>query len=360
MLERPVTTISTYGSLGKITVNETQAGAHFQKQNIAEIVDQFWMRSAPSKHHELHNKLNTTFVYVTHDQVEAMTLAEKILVLRAGNIEQYGTPDDIYLHPASVFVAQFMGSPSMNMIPATTDGEKLILPDGTPLDIVLNPLGVPSRMNIGQVLEVHLGYAAHALGCKVATPIFDGATYSDIQELLQQAGLDPEGKSVLYDGRTGEPFDNKVTLVEVTGQTVWEALENGVDAYPELNGKFPQVSGIQYTFDASKPVGERIVSVTMVDGTPLDLDAWYTLACNDFMCGGGDGYTMLNVLNPDGASSNSETATQELPGCRLVYRTNDYYRTVISRYIQEQGTVAPDMEGRITILNPQDVNGTLS
>ena len=86
------------------------------------------------------------------------------------------------------------------------------LPDGTPLDIVLNPLGVPSRMNIGQVLEVHLGYAAQKLGWKVATPIFDGATYSDIQELLQQAGLDPEGKSVLYDGRTGEPFDNKVTV----------------------------------------------------------------------------------------------------------------------------------------------------
>ena len=86
------------------------------------------------------------------------------------------------------------------------------LPDGTPLDIVLNPLGVPSRMNIGQVLEVHLGYAAQKLGWKVATPIFDGATYGDIQELLQQAGLDPEGKSVLYDGRTGEPFDNKVTV----------------------------------------------------------------------------------------------------------------------------------------------------
>ena len=86
------------------------------------------------------------------------------------------------------------------------------LPAGTPLDIVLNPLGVPSRMNIGQVLEVHLGYAAQKLGWKVATPIFDGASYSDIQELLQQAGLDPEGKSVLYDGRTGEPFDNKVTV----------------------------------------------------------------------------------------------------------------------------------------------------
>jgi DNA-directed RNA polymerase subunit beta len=86
------------------------------------------------------------------------------------------------------------------------------LPDGTPLDIVLNPLGVPSRMNIGQVLEVHLGYAAHALGIKVATPIFDGANEKDIAELLAQAGLDPEGKSVLYDGRTGEPFDNRVTV----------------------------------------------------------------------------------------------------------------------------------------------------
>ena len=87
------------------------------------------------------------------------------------------------------------------------------LPDGTPLDIVLNPLGVPSRMNIGQVLEVHLGYAAQKLGWKVATPIFDGASYEeDIQGALRLAGLDPEGKSVLYDGRTGEPFDNKVTV----------------------------------------------------------------------------------------------------------------------------------------------------
>ena len=86
------------------------------------------------------------------------------------------------------------------------------LPDGTPLDIVLNPLGVPSRMNIGQVLEVHLGYAAKTLGWKVATPIFDGATDKDITEALELAGLDPEGKSWLYDGRTGERFDNKVTV----------------------------------------------------------------------------------------------------------------------------------------------------
>ena len=86
------------------------------------------------------------------------------------------------------------------------------MPDGTPLDIVLNPLGVPSRMNIGQVLEVHLGYAAKTLGYKVATPIFDGASYEDIREELIKAGLDPEGKSLLYDGRTGERFDNKVTV----------------------------------------------------------------------------------------------------------------------------------------------------
>ena len=86
------------------------------------------------------------------------------------------------------------------------------LPDGTPLDIVLNPLGVPSRMNIGQVLEVHLGYAAKALGWKVATPIFDGANEKDIRDTLVQAGLSSDGKSILYDGRTGEQFDNPVTV----------------------------------------------------------------------------------------------------------------------------------------------------
>ncbi len=86
------------------------------------------------------------------------------------------------------------------------------LPDGTPLDIVLNPLGVPSRMNIGQVLEVHLGRAARALGWKVATPIFDGANELDIEETLELAGLSKDGKTVLYDGRTGEPFDNPVTV----------------------------------------------------------------------------------------------------------------------------------------------------
>ena len=86
------------------------------------------------------------------------------------------------------------------------------LPDGTPVDVVLNPLGVPSRMNLGQVLEVHLGAAVRELGWKIATPVFDGATEEEIEELLTKVGRTPDGKTVLYDGRTGEKFDKPVTV----------------------------------------------------------------------------------------------------------------------------------------------------
>ena len=86
------------------------------------------------------------------------------------------------------------------------------MPDGTPVDIVLNPLGVPSRMNLGQVLEVHLGMAARALGWHVATPVFDGAKANEIEELLEKAGLSKDGKTILYDGRTGDPFDKPITV----------------------------------------------------------------------------------------------------------------------------------------------------
>ncbi len=86
------------------------------------------------------------------------------------------------------------------------------LPDGTPVEIVLNPLGVPSRMNIGQILETHLGWAAKALGWYVASPVFDGAKEWEIIDTLKKAGLSEDGKIVLYDGRTGEPFDNRVTV----------------------------------------------------------------------------------------------------------------------------------------------------
>ena len=86
------------------------------------------------------------------------------------------------------------------------------MPDGTPVDVVLNPLGVPSRMNLGQVLEVHLGAAARLLNWKIATPVFDGASEEDIEECLKMAGLESNGKTVLYDGRTGEPFDKPITV----------------------------------------------------------------------------------------------------------------------------------------------------
>ena len=86
------------------------------------------------------------------------------------------------------------------------------MPDGTPIDILLNPLGVPSRMNLGQVLEVHLGGAAKALGWKISTPVFDGADEADVKELLRKAGMSEDGKTTLYDGRTGDPFDKPITV----------------------------------------------------------------------------------------------------------------------------------------------------
>jgi DNA-directed RNA polymerase subunit beta len=86
------------------------------------------------------------------------------------------------------------------------------LPDGTPIDVILNPLGVPSRMNVGQILETHLGWAGRTLGFRALSPVFDGATEVEIHACLREAGLPEDGKTVLYDGRTGEPFDQKVTV----------------------------------------------------------------------------------------------------------------------------------------------------
>jgi DNA-directed RNA polymerase subunit beta len=92
------------------------------------------------------------------------------------------------------------------------DGDMPYLPDGTPIDIVLNPLGVPSRMNVGQILETHLGWAGKVLGIHVATPVFDGATEGEIKKLLKDANLPSSGKTVLYDGMTGESFEQQVTV----------------------------------------------------------------------------------------------------------------------------------------------------
>ena len=104
------------------------------------------------------------------------------------------------------------------------------LPDGTPLQILLNPLGIPSRMNVGQVLEVHLGYIAKLYGWKIATPVFDGAKEADIRELFESKGLDPDGKFVVRDGRTGEPFDKKVTVGYMYMLKLYHMVEDKIHA----------------------------------------------------------------------------------------------------------------------------------
>jgi DNA-directed RNA polymerase subunit beta len=93
------------------------------------------------------------------------------------------------------------------------------LPDGTPIDVMLSPMGVPSRMNIGQILEVHLGLACRKLGMRVATPVFDGVSNDEIFDLMNKAGLSSDGKTVLYDGQTGERFEERIRRRPVHDQT---------------------------------------------------------------------------------------------------------------------------------------------
>src|SRR5438105_9590528 len=104
------------------------------------------------------------------------------------------------------------------------------LPDGTPVDIILNPLGVPSRMNVGQVLETHLGWAAQVLGFTAASPVFDGASEAQIREQLRRAGLPEDGKITLYDGRTGEPFDRPVTVGAIYMMKLHHLVEDKIHA----------------------------------------------------------------------------------------------------------------------------------
>jgi DNA-directed RNA polymerase subunit beta len=104
------------------------------------------------------------------------------------------------------------------------------LPDGTPVDIVLNPLGVPSRMNLGQLYETALGWAGMRLGLKFATPIFDGATWPDVQEWLEKAGLSRDGKTDLYDGKSGDKFDQKVTVGVIYMMKLSHLVEDKIHA----------------------------------------------------------------------------------------------------------------------------------
>lgn len=148
------------------------------------------------------------------------------------------------------------------------------------------------------------------------------------------------GKITVGDIISVLPFDNKLMKVEVDGQTVWEALENGVKAYPNAAGQFLQVSGIKYTFDPSKEAGSRIVDVTMSDGKKLDLNKKYTVVINDFMAGGGDGYSMLKCTG----------VGEKDPDVKLLLSTNYYLRDVFREYVEAKGTISPKTSGRITII----------
>lgn len=139
------------------------------------------------------------------------------------------------------------------------------------------------------------------------------------------------GPITIKDAYTILPFDNRVVVIEATGDTIWKALENGVNPYPAAAGQFLQVSGLKYTFDAAKPAGSRIVSVTVGD-KPIELDKVYRVVANDFLTGGGDFYSMLAE-------------------CKIVLDTKLWLRDAFTEYIQAVGTVAPQLEGRITILN---------
>lgn len=171
--------------------------------------------------------------------------------------------------------------------------------DGHPIDIMLNPQGVPSRMNIGQVLELHLGIAAKKLGCKVATPVFDGATIEDIQQMMKDANLPDDGKETLYDGRNGEPFENKVNVgimyfvklshmvddklharsvgpyTLVTQQPMGGKAQNGGQRFGEMEVWALEAYGASHTLQemltvkSDDLVGRNKVFRAITDGTPI-------------------------------------------------------------------------------------------
>jgi len=171
--------------------------------------------------------------------------------------------------------------------------------DGTPIDIMLNPLGVPSRMNIGQVLEIHLGMAAKQLGIHIATPVFDGVLEKDLEEIMAEAGMNPDGKYVLYDGRTGEKFDNRVSVgvmymikldhmvddklharsvgpyTLVTQQPMGGKAQNGGQRFGEMEVWALEAYGAAYTLQemltvkSDDIIGRNKVFKAIVDGEPI-------------------------------------------------------------------------------------------
>jgi len=173
------------------------------------------------------------------------------------------------------------------------------LEDGTPVDILLNPQGIPSRLNIGQVLEVHLGMAAKKLGLNIATQVFDGVTNEDLQKIMEEAEMSPDGKTTLYDGQTGEPFDNPVAvgvmymiklnhMVDdkiharsegpyslVTQQPMGGKAQNGGQRFGEMEVWALEAYGAAYTLQemltikSDDMIGRNKVYKAIVDGKPI-------------------------------------------------------------------------------------------
>jgi DNA-directed RNA polymerase subunit beta len=171
--------------------------------------------------------------------------------------------------------------------------------DGTPVDIMLNPLGVPSRMNIGQILEIHLGMAAKRLGIHVATPVFDGVKLSDLDEIMAEAGMQSNGKTTLYDGQTGRKYDNEVSVgvmymvklahmvddklharsvgpyILVTQQPMGGKAQNGGQRFGEMEVWALEAYGAAYTLQemltvkSDDIIGRNKVFKAIVNGTPI-------------------------------------------------------------------------------------------
>ena len=194
------------------------------------------------------------------------------------------------------------------------------LPDGTPVEIVLNPLGVPSRMNVGQILETHLGWAARALGMYFATPVFDGAQESDIKEILAKADLPTNGKSKLYDGLTGESFDNEITVGYIYMMKLHHLVDDKIHA--RSIGPYSLVTqqplGGKAQFGGQR-LGEMEVWAMEAYGSAYSLQEFLTVKSDD-MAGRTRMYEKIvkgqNVLEP-GIPESFKVLTKELQALGL-------------------------------------------
>ena len=246
---------------------------------------------------------------------------------------QFVTPLSAAVTPDPAIVA--MLAPYRTQLAAALDGVIGVATDVFPRNGVLERLGEAA---IGNVVTDSMRWRygtqlalTNGGGLRAALP----SSYLPVDTSLRRTSpgyaSGPPFDLVIGDAFTVLPFGNIVVTREVTGALLWQALEHGVAAIPGANGRFPQISGFKFTYDAARPAGSRIVSVTLDDGTPILPDATtYTFATNDFVNSGGDGYTMF--VGEHGV-------------------TREVMADVLLEYIKDQGTITPALEGRVTRLN---------